>query len=77
MWSAPVFPWGKLTRSGPQTLTHSLMGHMTNVAAVMHRLLCLPAVQRALQRVAGRSLTDTDRARLGAVAVLADSALRS
>ncbi|MGD9550756.1 MAG: HD domain-containing protein, partial [Burkholderiaceae bacterium] len=45
---------------------------MTDVAAVMHRLLYLPAVQRALQQAAGRSLTDTDHARLAVLAFLHD-----
>lgn len=45
---------------------------MTDVAAVMHRLLHLPAVERALQNAAGRNLTDTDRARLAVLAFLHD-----
>src|SRR5574344_718418 len=43
-----IFPWGKCHPSDGATRTHSLIDHMTDVAAVMHRLLCLPAVQRAL-----------------------------
>ncbi len=39
---------------------------MTDVSAVMHRLLCLPTVHRALEQAAGRSLDATDRARLAA-----------
>ena len=45
---------------------------MTDVAAVMHRLLHLPAIERALQKAAGRNLTDTDRARLAVLAFLHD-----
>jgi len=46
------FPWGKLQRLPEHTLTHSLQDHMTDVAAVLHRLLYLPAVQRALHQAA-------------------------
>lgn len=66
------FPWGKLQRLPEHTLTHSLQDHMTDVAAVLHRLLYLPAVQRALQQAAGRSLTEVDRARLAVLAFLHD-----
>ncbi|MBS0495430.1 MAG: CRISPR-associated helicase Cas3' [Proteobacteria bacterium] len=67
-----VFPWGKLQRLPEHTLTHSLQDHMTDIAAVLHRLLYLPAVQRALQQAAGRSLTEVDRARLAVLAFLHD-----
>lgn len=65
--------WGKLERliSGAVE-THSLVDHMTDVAAVMHRLIFLPAVNRALEQAAGRSLDDTDRARLAVLAFLHD-----
>lgn len=67
------FPWGKLDRQIDGSVRiHSLQDHMTDVAAVMHRLLYLPAIQRALQLAAGRSLTDTDRARLAVLAFLHD-----
>lgn len=67
-----LFPWGKLSHSAGATKTHSLIDHMTDVAAVVHCLLYQPSVQRALQRAAGRSLTDTDRARLAVLAFLHD-----
>lgn len=68
----PSAPWGKLQRSLDQTITHGLLDHMTDVASVLHRLLLIPAVARALQRTAGRCLSDTDRARLTVLAYLHD-----
>ena len=67
-----VFPWGKLQRSLDQTATYSLPNHMTDVAAVLRRLLLIPAIARALQRAAGRALDDVDRARLTVLAYLHD-----
>lgn len=67
-----LFPWGKLHHSAGATKTHRLIDHMTDVAAVMYRLMCLPSVQRSLQKTAGRPLTDTDRARLAVLAFLHD-----
>lgn len=68
-----VFPWGKLHRCEDGAIaSHSLLDHMTDVAAVMHHLLRMPAVQRALQQTAGRPLTDVDRARLAVLAFLHD-----
>lgn len=64
-----IFPWGKKDNSGR---THRLTDHMTDVAAVLHRLLYLPAIQRALQQAAGRPLTEVDRARLAVLAFLHD-----
>lgn len=66
------FPWGKLTRTATQVHTHSLLDHMTDVAAVLFQLLTLPAIARALQHAAGRPLTDVDRARLAVLAFLHD-----
>ncbi|MEZ5608817.1 MAG: CRISPR-associated endonuclease Cas3'' [Burkholderiaceae bacterium] len=66
------FPWGKLQRLPEQTSTHSLLDHMTDVAAVLHRLLLIPTIARALQRTAGRPLNDTDHARLAVLAYLHD-----
>ncbi len=67
------FAWGKLDRQIDGSVrTHSLIDHMTDVAAVMHRLLHLHAVERALQQAAGRNLTDTDRARLAVLVFLHD-----
>jgi CRISPR-associated endonuclease/helicase Cas3 len=71
--SVLFLPWGKLDRQIDGSVrTHSLIDHMTDVAAVMHRLLHLPAIERALQKAAGRNLTDTDRARLAVLAFLHD-----
>ncbi len=67
-----IFPWGKLQRLPEQTATHSLLDHMTDVAAVLHRLLLIPTIALALQRTAGRPLSDTDRARLAVLAYLHD-----
>ncbi|MFD2379112.1 HD domain-containing protein [Ottowia pentelensis] len=69
----PSAPWGKLQRSPDETITHGLLDHMTDVAAVSHRLLHIPAIARALRRTAGgRTLTDTDHARLAVLAYLHD-----
>ena len=65
-------PWGKLTRSTQAPLTHSLLDHMTDVAAVMAALVGTLSIARALERTAGRSLHDSDRARLTALAFLHD-----
>ncbi len=67
-----IFPWGKFQRLAGQTTTHSLLDHMTDVAAVLHRLLHIPAIARALERTAGRPLHDSDRARLAVLAFLHD-----
>ena len=67
-----IFPWGKLQRLSQQTVTHGLLDHMADVAAVLYRLLHIPAIARTLQRAAGRPLTDTDRARLAVLAFLHD-----
>lgn len=66
-------PWGKLTRGSDGTvLVHPLLDHLADVAAVLHALLLLPAVRRALDRAAGRPLCEVDRARLTALAFLHD-----
>nr|WP_269093185.1 CRISPR-associated helicase Cas3' [Alicycliphilus denitrificans] len=68
-----IFPWGKLQCQPDGSIaTHSLIDHMTDVAAVMHHLLSLPAIQRALHQAAGRPLTGVDRARLAVLAFLHD-----
>ncbi|WP_326543546.1 CRISPR-associated helicase Cas3' [Pseudorhodoferax sp.] len=69
VWEA----WGKLERAAQGApATHPLLDHMTDVAAVLHALLTLPAVQRALERAAGRRLSDEDRARLAVLGFLHD-----
>ncbi len=45
---------------------------MTDVGAVMNRLIRTPAVARALQHAAGRELTEVDRGRLSVLAFLHD-----
>ena len=70
MMSSAYFPWGKLPRSTQPPATHSLLDHMTDVAAVMAVLVCQPSIARALERTAGRILHDSDRARLTALAFL-------
>ncbi len=66
-------PWGKLTRHPQGTvIVHPLLDHMTDVASVLHSLLLLPAVQRALDHAAGRPLCDADRGRLAVLAFLHD-----
>lgn len=65
-------PWGKLKRDDQGLTIHSLIDHMTDVAAVMNRLIRLPAVSRALQQAAGRSLTEADYARLAVLTFLHD-----
>jgi CRISPR-associated endonuclease/helicase Cas3 len=72
MMTSAYFPWGKLTRSTQPPATHSLLDHMTDVAAVMAVLVCQPPIARALEHTAGRSLHDSDRARLAALAFLHD-----
>ncbi|MCS4509971.1 CRISPR-associated helicase Cas3' [Xylophilus ampelinus] len=66
--------WGKLGRAvdGSVEATHPLLDHMADVAAVLETVLHLPAVQRALERAAGRPLSDVDRARLAVLAFLHD-----
>ncbi len=67
-----IFPWGKLQRLPEQTATHRLLDHMTDVAAVLHRLLAVPAIARALGCIGGRPLSDIDRSRLTVLAYLHD-----
>ena len=66
-------PWGKLSRASDGTVTaHSLLDHMTDVAAVLEQLMLLPAISRALERTAGRALSPVDRARLAVLGFLHD-----
>lgn len=66
-------PWGKLTRlQDGNVITHDLLDHMIDVASVLQALLVLPAIRRATERAAGRSLTDVDRARLTVLSFLHD-----
>ena len=55
--SVLFFPWGKLDRQIDGSVrTHSLIDHMTDVAAVMHRLLHLPALETKLDALTARIL---------------------
>lgn len=67
--------WGKLDRSATdlsQAARLSLVGHCIDVAAVTRALLELPTWQARLQRLAGRTFTDTDLDRLTVLAFLHD-----
>lgn len=61
--------WGKLNASGSK---HPLMAHMLDVAACFAAVTQLHSVRKALDRVAGRELTNQDLARLDALAFLHD-----
>lgn len=65
--------WGKLTRQeAGEVSVHPLLDHMIDVASVLEALMQLPAVERALERAAGRPLLDVDRARLVVLTFLHD-----
>lgn len=67
--------WGKLRRhdDAPQvTARHPLADHMADVAACLLELARCQAVQRSLERSAGRPLSEIDLARLAALAFLHD-----
>lgn len=66
---AQINAWGKLDALGRK---HPLTAHMLDVAACFDTLVELTTVRRALQRVAGRPLTQQDLARLSALAFLHD-----
>lgn len=72
MVTSGFLPWGKLRRLPEHTITHGLLDHMTDVAAVMRQLLRLPTLQRAFQCAAGGPLTDVDCERLAVLAFLHD-----
>lgn len=67
-------PWGKKSdqHSSDCVQIHPLLDHMMDVAAVLEALLQLPGISRALERVAGRPLSDVDCARLAVLAFLHD-----
>lgn len=72
--TAPTWvAWGKLTRLHDGAVhIHPLLDHMTDVASVLHALLELPAIRRAMDRAAGRPLSDIDRQRLAVLTFLHD-----
>ena len=71
--NAPWIPWGKITRlADGVTKIHPLLDHMLDVSSVLGALLSLPAVRRALETAAGRTLRESDEARLQVLAVLHD-----
>ncbi|MDO4230860.1 MAG: CRISPR-associated helicase Cas3' [Lautropia sp.] len=63
-------PWGKL--SDDRMRLHPLLDHQMDVASVMLALTKVIGIRRALERAAGRSLSDIDVTRLGALAYLHD-----
>ena len=74
MQNQPDTFWGKLERdeSGRVTHWHPLIDHCADVAAVTEALLRLPLWRARLSRLAGRTLTDLDVARLCVLAALHD-----
>lgn len=73
--TAAGLPWGKLDRNHPDKARAprlSLLGHCIDVAAVMAALLALPVLRARLDTLAGRPLTEYDRTRLAALALLHD-----
>ncbi len=66
---AQINAWGKLDALGRK---HPLTAHMLDVAACFDALVELNTVRGALQRLAGRPLTQLDLARLSALAFLHD-----
>ncbi len=62
--------WGKL--SAPSGDTHPLTAHMLDVAACFLAVIKTRSVRRALERTAGRALTDVDFNRLALLAFLHD-----
>lgn len=66
--------WGKLARNtiGEPTQVHTLLDHMTDVAACFLALADCAAVRRSLERTAGRKLDDSDLQRLAVLVFLHD-----
>ena len=62
--------WGKTNKDAGST--HTLAHHSMDVAAVFARMLELPVIRSRMETAAGRALTDTDCARLAALAFLHD-----
>ena len=62
--------WGKTNKDAGST--HTLAHHSMDVAAVFARMLELKVIRRRMEAAAGRALTDTDCARLAALAFLHD-----
>ncbi|EXJ14509.1 CRISPR-associated helicase/endonuclease Cas3 [Imhoffiella purpurea] len=66
--------FGKLEHDADRNLTawHALTDHLVDVAACFCRLTRCGSIRRALERAAGRSLTERDLARLAALVFLHD-----
>ena len=66
--------WGKLTRDnyGKLTSEHSLLDHMTDVAACFFELARCTSIQRSLESAAERELDTVDLKRLAVLAFLHD-----
>jgi CRISPR-associated endonuclease/helicase Cas3 len=70
----PFTAWGKLSRdkAGQLSGVHSLLDHMTDVAACFLALAECSAVRRSLEKTAGRTLDAADLQRLAVLAFLHD-----
>lgn len=70
----PNFAWGKLDSrtAGQFTTWHPLIDHMADVAACWLALARCRSTRRALERAAGRALSEVDLARLAVLAFLHD-----
>lgn len=65
----PINAWGKLDEHGK---SHPLAAHMLDVAACFIAIAEVDSVRRALERAAGRALTEIDLLRLAVLAFLHD-----
>ncbi len=72
--TSPFIAWGKLSRdpSGQLTGMHSLLDHMTDVAACFLALAECDGVRRSLERTACRDLDSADLQRLAVLVFLHD-----
>lgn len=72
--ASKLVAWGKLSRNNAGQLTgeHSLLDHMTDVAACFLAVAECAAVRRSLERTAGRRLTAVDLHRLAVLVFLHD-----
>lgn len=70
----PFTAWGKLSRdkAGQLSGVHSLLDHMTDVAACFLALAECSAVRRSLEKTAGRTLDAADLQRLAVLVFLHD-----
>jgi len=70
----PFVAWGKLTRDSADRLisTHSLLDHMSDVAACFLALAECAAIRRSLESTAGRALDSADLQRLAVLVFVHD-----